>query len=387
MERRWCLAGVMSGTSLDGVDVALAEFWCESGAERFRLLGWRHWDFPAVLRQRLLRLQEEPIPIGEVAELHWELAALMADCVRQTCAALQFPLHRLDGVGMHGQTVYHNPGIRHGRGYGVGLQLGNLSAVAQWLGVPVVGDFRSADLAHGGEGAPLVPLFDWAFLRSEQETVAALNLGGIANVTVLPAGCTPEQVRAWDTGPGNVWIDAAAELYGGFPYDAEGACARTGELVPALWEALQSIAFVRQPPPKSTGREEFSRQRLRELVEQSGQAGAVPADILHTLTRFTAWSIAENLRRFAAGVERLIVSGGGAFNSFLLECLQRELPHVRLERSDDVGIPVQAKEALCFAYLAYRTLEGRVGNLPSVTGARRAVVLGVVAQPGEGRAA
>lgn len=373
------LAGAMSGTSLDGIDVVVADFWCGAQRERFALVGWQHVDFPPQLRFRLQRLHEELCPIAEVAELHWELAVQTAESIRQCCAAVGIEPSSLDAVGVHGQTVYHNAALRHERGYGIGLQLGNFSALAQWLGVTVVGDFRSADLAHGGEGAPLVPLFDWAFLRSEGESVATLNLGGIANVTVLPAACQPEQVRAWDTGPGNVWIDAAVELLFGKRFDEGGRIARSGRLLPSLWEAVVQIPFVRTPPPKSTGRELFGRGRLRELFQQV-LSPAIPAeDVVHTLTRFTAWSVAENLRLFAPDCRRLIVSGGGAHNEYLLELLGREMPAVRIEWSDVYGIPVQAKEALCFAYLAYRTLGGRPGNLPSVTGARRPVVLGVVA--------
>ncbi len=373
------LAGVMSGTSLDGLDVAVADFWHDGSRERFSLVGWHHVEFPPLLRLRLRRLHEEPCSIAEVAELHWELAVQTAESVRQCCAALGIQPDSLDAIGVHGQTVYHNAARRDERGYGIGLQLGNLSAVAQWLGTTVVGDFRSADLAHGGEGAPLVPLFDWAFLRSEQDSVATLNLGGIANVTILPAACRPEQVRAWDTGPGNLWIDAATELFFGKRCDEGGRIARAGRLVPQLWEALLQIGFVRQPPPKSTGREFFSRSRLQELLQQTLTAAVPAEDVIHTLTRFTAWSVAENLRLFGGSCSRLIVSGGGAYNDFLLELLREEMPTLEVQRSEAYGIPVQAKEALCFAYLAYCTLGGRPGNLPSVTGARRSVVLGVVA--------
>mgnify|MGYP001773346626 CR=1 FL=1 len=383
--RRYRIAGVMSGTSLDGVDVALAEFWQEARSERFRLLRWEQREFPPALRSRLRHIQEEPAPIAEIARLQWELTAFVAECLRSCCHALGVEPSALDAVGFHGQTVYHEPLYRCERGYGVGLQLGNPSALAQWLETTVVGDFRSADLALGGEGAPLVPLFDWAFLRSRRDFVVALNLGGIANVTVLPPGCSREQVRAWDTGPGNLWLDAATERLLGLPYDADGARARTGRLLPALWHALLRIPYIEQPPPKSTGRELFSRARLYELLGQTVASGTPAEDVLHTLTRFTAWSVAENLRRYAPGCTHMLVSGGGARNGFLMECLRYELPHLRIEPTDVIGIPVQAKEALCFAYLAYRTVRGKPGNMPSVTGARREAVLGVLAVPGRFR--
>lgn len=371
----------MTGTSLDGADIAVAEFWRRSGRERFRLIGWHAVEFPPQLRFRLRRVQEEPTPIAELAELHWDFSAFLAEGIRRCCSQLGVEPSALDAIGVHGQTVYHNPAPRHERGYGVGFQLGNIAALAQWLGTTVVGDFRSADIAWGGEGAPLVPIFDWAFLRQPDEHIVALNIGGIANLTVLPPGCSLEHVRAWDTGPGNLWIDAAMELFYGKRYDTGGTVARAGRLVLPLWEALQRIEFVRHPPPKSTGRELFSRQRLRELLHQT-VSPAVPAeDVVHTLTRYTAWSIAENVRLYAAECTRLIVSGGGAENEFLLECLQQELPGIVIERSDTYGIPARAKEALCFAYLAWRTLTRQPGNVPSVTGARRAVVLGVVAAP------
>lgn len=382
-ERPVLIAGTMSGTSLDGVDVAVAEFWRHEGSECFRLVRWEHTEFPPLLRQRLQRLHEELVPVAEIARLHWEVTAFTAACIRQCCAALGMEPSALEAVGFHGQTVYHEPSARHEHGYGIGLQLGSPAALAQWLRTTVVGDFRSADLALGGEGAPLVPLFDWAFLRSAEECVVALNLGGIANVTVLPPGCRKGEVRAWDTGPGNLWLDAAAEALLGVPYDADGAYARRGRLIPELWEELCRIPYIEQPPPKSTGRELFSRRRLHELLQRLSPG--IPAeDVLHTLTRFTAWSVAENVRRYAPGCTRLLVSGGGALNGFLLECLQMELPALRIERSDVVGIPVHAKEALCFAYLAWRALRGEPANLPAVTGARGEAVLGVVACPGGG---
>ena len=368
----------MSGTSLDGVDVVVAEFWQERRRRRFRLLGHHHEEFPPMLRYRLLRAQEEPVSIGEVARLHWELARCYADAVHACCCSIGITPQQLDVVGVHGQTVWHEPAAAEG---GVGLQLGNLPALAQWLGCPVVGDLRSADLAQGGHGAPLVPLFDYEFLRSPHEHVAAVNLGGMANVTVLPRGCSPAQVRAWDTGPGNVWIDAAMEQFFGLRYDPEGRTARAGRLLMPLWRALQGIEFVLAPPPKSTGREQFGRPHLRALLQQYVPAQVPAEDIVHTLTRFTAWSVAENLRRYAGSVERLIVSGGGACNGFLLELLQQELPGTVVMTSQEYGIPVLAKEALCFAYLAYRRMAQETGNLPQVTGARCAVRLGVVALP------
>ncbi|MCS6965291.1 MAG: anhydro-N-acetylmuramic acid kinase [Candidatus Kapabacteria bacterium] len=376
------IAGVMSGTSGDGVDAAIADFWRTSSGDHFQLLHWCHMELPPAFRLRLQRLCEEPLSIGEMAAFHWEVAAITAESVRRACAEFGVAPEELDAVGMHGQTVFHDPEPMCYGGHGVGLQVGNIAAVAQWLGTTVVGDFRSADIALGGQGAPLVAIFDWAFLRSPGDTVVALNIGGIANVTVLPPKCPPEHVRAWDTGPGNLWIDAAVELFFGKRYDTAGQIARAGRLVLPLWRALQQIAFIRQPPPKTTGRELFSRQRLRQLLQEVVSPHVPAEDIVHTLTRFTAWSIAENLRLFAGECTRIIVSGGGARNDFLLELLQEEVPSAQVECSELYGIPAQAKEALCFAYLAYRTLGSEPANLPSVTGARRPAILGVVAFAG-----
>lgn len=376
------VAGAMSGTSGDGVDAVIAEFQRTPSGDHFQLLHWHHMELPPAFRSRLQRLCEESVSIREVAAFHWEMASITAESVRLACVKLGIAPEELDAVGMHGQTVFHDPEPMRYGGYGVGLQVGNIAAVAQWLGTTVVGDFRSADIALGGQGAPLVAIFDWAFLRSPDDTVVALNIGGIANVTVLLPKCPPEHVRAWDTGPGNLWIDAAVELLFGKRYDTAGQVARAGRLVLPLWKTLQQIAFIRQPPPKTTGRELFSRQRLRQLLQEVIPPHVPAEDVVHTLTRFTAWSIAENLRLFAGDCTRIIVSGGGAHNDFLLELLQEELPSVRVERSELYGIPAQAKEALCFAYLAYRTLGGEPANLPSVTGARRSAILGVVAFAG-----
>lgn len=379
------LAGVMTGTSLDAVDVAFAEFSMEDG--RPRMSGVRGFSSPLSQEERrgLQSIISEPGRIGRVNDYHVWLSHRIASVVRAGCEAAGIAPESLDAVGMHGQTVWHEPAEHrlHGIPLRATLQLGSVSTLAVLLGTRVVGDFRAADVALGGQGAPLVPRFDADFLKDQHQEVMALNIGGMANVTLLPAGGDDHHVRAFDTGPGNVWIDHAMERWFAKRYDEDGTCARGGKVISEVFEALRRLEFITAPPPKSTGRETFSAERL-DAVISSCSADIEPRDVVHTLTRFTAWSIAENVRRYGWPDARLVISGGGSRNRFLMELVQQELPEATMVRSDSVGIPSEWKECLCFAYLAYRTMGGLPSNMPSVTGAVRSAVLGVVADPGGG---
>lgn len=371
------VCGIMSGTSLDGVDAAIGEFTNEGGRHSFKNLGHVTLPFTKEIRQEILDVIEHEAPVANTSRLHYLLPRLYAEAVRAVCAGAGLDVAHLDAAGVHGQTVWHAPKGE----IASTLQLGSVSALAQELGIAVVGDFRAADIALGGEGAPLVPIFDYAFLKDADRDITALNIGGISNITLLFKDSSPETVLAFDTGPGNVWIDAAMRKYFGKNYDENGNFAREGRTLTRLLKALKDIAYIGAAPPKSTGRELFTTETLEKFIQEHASPHSPGEDIVRTLTEFTAWSIAENIRLFGKVDSRVVASGGGVHNSLLLELLKAELPQADVVQSDTLALSSDAKEALCFAYLAYRTLAGLPGNLPSVTGATKAAVLGVIALP------
>jgi anhydro-N-acetylmuramic acid kinase len=255
--------------------------------------------------------------------------------------------------------------------------------IAERTGAPVVADFRTADMAAGGQGAPLVPMVDYLLLRDARKGTVALNIGGIANVTVIPAGAKPEQVFGFDTGPGNMLIDGLVRHFtkGQKTYDASGRWAARGRVIEPLLNDLLRLPFFAQKPPKSAGREQFGEHFMKQFFLK--RRGRRPEDLLHTATELTARTIAQALERFVLGeiaIQRLIISGGGAHNHLLVARLAQLLPTIRIHHSDEFGLNVDAKEAIAFAVLADRTMHGLPGNLPSVTGARRPVVLGKISR-------
>ncbi len=256
--------------------------------------------------------------------------------------------------------------------------------IAERVGVPVVADFRAADMAAGGQGAPLVPLVDYLLLRHKELGSVALNIGGIANVTVIPAGAASQEVFGFDTGPGNMLIDGLVRhlTRARRTYDKSGKWAAKGKLLEPLLNRILRLPFFHQPPPKSAGREQFGSTFLSRYF--LSQRKAQPADLICTATELSARSIADSLRRFVfprAQIHRLIISGGGAHNRFLIDRIRDLLPELDFHLSDGYGLPVDAKEAIAFALLADRTLQGLPGNLPAVTGARHAVILGKISRP------
>lgn len=386
--------GLMSGTSLDGVDGALVRLRGSADKPRVRLLAFVTIPYPSAVRQRLLRVASgEPTNAGEISQLNFLVGELFAEAALRVCRRGGVLPARLAVIGSHGQTVFHrtHPGYQGhqaspNRTAGHGslptastLQIGEPAIIAERTGVTVVADFRPADLAGGGQGAPLVPLADYLLLRDAKRGTVALNIGGIANVTVIPAHAELQEIFGFDTGPGNMVIDALVRHFteGRRQYDGGGRLAAQGKVIEPLLAELLRLPFFRRPPPKSAGREQFGNEFLtRYFLRRRGPGFR---DLLRTATELTARSVAEALERFVfprATVDRLIVSGGGAHNRLLITRLRNLLPQPHVELSAKYGLPVDAKEAIAFALLADRTLHGLPGNLPGVTGARRAVVLG-----------
>ncbi len=381
-ERARYAIGLMAGTSLDGIDAALVRLTGSSDALQAQTLAVHHSPYTPEEREGLLQLIER----GRPAELClWDayLGERFAQAASELMAQARPP--RLDFIGSHGQTIWHAP---HGALLGAPvrntLQIGQPDVIAARLGAPVIADFRTRDMAHGGQGAPLVPIVDWLLLRHPSEHRVALNLGGMANVTVLPANGAPDTIAAFDTGPGNALIDAAVYAYtqGQHTYDRDGYWASRGAVHERLLNYLMSHPYLEQPPPKSTGREVFGEALLEELHRMFGRLQL--HELAATFTEFTARSVADALARFVSPhypIRRVIVSGGGVHNPALMARLQARLPDVSIVSSAQYGIDPDFKEAVAFAVLADRFLQGLPATYPNTTGASRPCLAGKLATP------
>ncbi len=362
-----CWIGLMSGTSLDGVDGVLAAF----DGDQISVHAHAHRAFEPALRQELLALNT-PGP----DELH--RAALAANALARLYAEVVATLRRacpdaaVRAIGAHGQTVRHRPGAIDGTGYT--LQLNAPALLAELCGLPVVADLRSRDLAAGGQGAPLVPAFHRACFGRPGEHLAVLNLGGIANLTLLGAD---GGVLGFDCGPGNALMDAWCQRHLGQPYDDAGRWAAGGRVLPSLLAAALAEPYFALPPPKSTGRDDFHAAWLDRLLVTAAPT-ADPRDVQATLAELTALSVATDLRRHLPGADRLLVCGGGALNDALMGRLAAALPGVAVASTAEAGLPPMQVEATAFAWLARAHLLGEPGNLPSVTGAAGPRVLGAL---------
>ena len=379
------VAGLMSGTSLDGIDAVVARLAGSGRALRVEQRAFVSVPYPEMLRALLLRNSApETTSVYDLSQLNVRLAHAYAEAVRQAVRAAGLPLDALDLVGSHGQTVHHVPEAADCAGLPTTstLQIGDPSVLANLLGVPVVGDFRVADMALGGQGAPLVPYFDYVYFADADETRGLLNLGGIANLTVLPAGGGPEAVYAFDTGPANMVADALTQRFFDRPYDEDGGLAATGRVDDALLTHLLDDPYFAQPPPKSTGRERYGALFVEDLLQRGGTLP--PADLLATATMLSAASIHDAYVRFFAPdhpLDVLIVSGGGRHNQFLMNGLAERFAPVPVRPIDAYGLDADAKEALCFAVLAHETFNGIATNVPSVTGASGRTLLGKICIP------
>jgi anhydro-N-acetylmuramic acid kinase len=365
---RELFAGVMSGTSLDGVDVVVADFAPESGA-CCQTHGAAHVAYPSMLRDELLALQmpgtSELARAGAAANM---LAELYADGIARALENAHVASEQVIAVGVHGQTLRHRPE----RGWTV--QLNNPARVAERTGIAVVADFRSRDVAAGGQGAPLVPAFHAALFRRADRHRVIVNVGGIAKITDLPPGGA---VSGFDTGPGNVLSDQWCARNRGDPFDAQGEWAATGKVIPRLLERLLEEPFFHEPPPKSTHRDKFNIGWLTERLQSAGLRSD-GADVQATLVALTARTIADAIRAYAATATEVLVCGGGANNRTLMRDLARELAPRTVASTASEGVPVEHVEALAFAWLAREALAGRPGNLPAVTGAKGPRVLGAI---------
>ena len=374
------VVGLMSGTSVDGVDAAVVDI----TGRRVKLLAFEMVPYPPALRKRLFALFDPATArIDELSCLNFAVGEAFADAAVRLAERNRIALSSIDLIGSHGQTVWHDPGGRRVGRWKVRstLQIGEPCVIAERTGITTVADFRTRDVAAGGQGAPLVPLADWILFRHRTRSRAVQNIGGIANVTWLPAGATVDDVIAFDTGPGNMIIDRIVERVtgGARHFDADGRIAASGQVDARLLRELRKHPFVRRRPPKTTGREEFGTAFTDAIYKKAKRQGLCAADLVATVTALTAATIADAYRRFLpAPVDEVILCGGGARNTTLVAMLQNELPDAKVTVMDDLGLNADAKEAVSFALLARQTIRGATGNVPRATGADHPTVLGKI---------
>jgi anhydro-N-acetylmuramic acid kinase len=374
------VAGLMSGTSADGVDVSLVDI----SEGRIMVAAYGTIRYPGELRRMIMQLFEtQAAPLADICHLNFVIGEVFASALLKVAKRNGIKRASIHLIGSHGQTIHHIPG---GRRFGrrrirSTLQIGEPCIIAERTGITTVADFRPRDVAAGGEGAPLVPYADYILFRHRKKNRAILNIGGIANLTFLPAGGGIKDILAFDTGPGNMIIDRLAfrASRGSVSYDRNGKLGASGKIHERLLAELMGHKFLRRRPPKSTGREEFGHAYSDALYRKARRKGIRPRDILATATAFTAKSISRACNRFLPkGLDEVIASGGGVHNRTLMDMLRQELHPACLKLTNEFGIHPDAKEAVSFAILARETIRGLPGNVPSATGAERPVVLGKV---------
>jgi anhydro-N-acetylmuramic acid kinase len=389
-ERGMLVLGLMSGTSADGIDVALARISGAPPRVKARLLNHTAVKFPAQVRAEILRVAEQrAITAGELSQLNFRLGQLFADAAKTACKRFRVTLSSVDLIGSHGQTIFHQgvPAKYLGVATASTLQIGEGAVIAARTGVTTVADFRPADMAVGGQGAPLVPYADYLLYRDAKLGRVSLNLGGIANVTVIPASAAREKVFAFDTGPANMLIDALVAHFtrGRKKFDEGARMAQAGRAIPGLLDELMRDPYLKKAPPKSTGREYYGAAYVKRVLALGRRFGAKPNDLIRCVTIFTALSVVDALNRFVTPktkIDQLIVSGGGARNPLIMAQLGAALPRVEVLPSSRLGVPEEGKEAFAFALLAYETFHQRAGNVFSATGASGPAVLGKICYAG-----
>jgi len=381
------VAGVMSGTSADGVDVAICRV---SPGPKVKVIGHRSFAYDKKLLAAVLgAMDAKAISAADLARLSWRLGAVYAECVETTARELKL---KPQLVACHGQTIYHQGAAEKFLGAPVRCtwQVGEASLIAERLRVPVVSDFRPADMAAGGQGAPLVPMLDYCLFRHATKSRLLLNLGGIANVTALPAGCGVGDVLAFDTGPANMIVDACMQRLYSRRFDKGGAVAARGRVIADVVAKLMQGSYFSALPPKSCGREEYGAVFVARFVAMCEKAGARKQDVIATATAFTSETVLDAYRRFCwphlgqraplARATEMFVAGGGARNTTLMQMLRDGFAGlgVKVGTTEALGVATEAKEAAAFALMGWLTWHGLPGNVPSATGASRAVVLGKV---------
>ncbi|WP_044642362.1 anhydro-N-acetylmuramic acid kinase AnmK [Risungbinella massiliensis] len=375
--------GLMSGTSLDGVDAALVEITGSGKETKLQTIGFQTYPLPSALRDKIVQaISPTNSTSPQLNSLNFELGYWFADAVKQLCHDLNFPLEKVDLIGSHGQTIYHQP-FPEADMIPSTLQLGEPSIIAYETGVCVISNFRTMDMAAGGQGAPLVPYTEYLLYRHPIKSRLLQNIGGIGNVTVLRANTSLDEITAFDTGPGNMIIDEVTSQLFATSYDPGGQFAATGTVKAEIVEYGMSHPFIKQVPPKSTGREVFGYQWTTELISRF--VHHTKEDILASVTMLTAQSIADNYREFifpTLSIDEVILGGGGSYNKTLVKMIRDLLQHdCHVWIQEDLGFSSSAKEAIAFAVLANETIHGNPSNAPKATGAKEHVILGNITTP------
>jgi len=377
--------GLMSGTSCDGLDIALIDIKGYAEKTRFKFISAKNYPYSDTQKQAILKIAGAScVTAKDISQLNFYLAKLWVGMILSFLKSVALKPQDIEFIGSHGQTIWHQPQALPFADLSVSstLQLGDPAVLAQLTGIPVIGDFRVADMALGGQGAPLIPYFDWIFFSALKENILAVNIGGISNFTLIPENGDFRSVIAFDCGPGNMLIDSAMQELFNKSFDMSGASARKGKLSQNLLNKIIKLDnFVRKAPPKSTGREEYGRQFLQKVLDSAKMEKLGANDVIHTLTEFTARSVYENYKNFISDnytVLNVIIGGGGSHNLFLMERLQYLFKPANVKRASDYGLDDDFKEAIGFAVLANETINGSPSNVPRVTGAERQVILGKI---------
>jgi anhydro-N-acetylmuramic acid kinase len=371
------VVGLMSGTSIDGIDCALVEIKGNGLDTKVNLIEFHNHSISLELKRDILKacsINQSSVDL--ICRLNFKIGEEFANAVLETCKLAGVSSNDIDLIGSHGQTIYHIPKNST-------LQIGEPSVIAEKTGIITVADFRVRDVAAGGHGAPLVPYTEYLLYRNSYKTIALQNIGGIGNVTIIPKKCDINEVYAFDTGPGNMMIDSIVEeITGGkMRFDNEGMLASKGNIHHELLNELMNHPFIRKKPPKTTGREEFGIEYSKKILDKYLKLNVSEMDILTTLTYFTAISISENYKNFILPkhiIDEMIISGGGSYNKTLIQMIKEELKGIKVMTQEDIGLSSDAKEAVAFAILANEAIYGNTNNLPSVTGANRPVVMGKI---------
>lgn len=374
--------GLMSGTSLDGVDTVLCEISGQDESTKVKQLYFKTYDIPESLRTKIRKCcSRELIPVDLICSLNFELGYLFADSVKSLCKDANVKLEDLSFIASHGQTIFHIP-KPYDDYVPSTLQIGEAAIIANECKTKVISNFRVMDMAVGGEGAPLVPYSETLLYSEKNQAVALQNIGGIGNVTVLPKKGDTKKVIAFDTGPGNMMIDEAVRTFYGKKYDTDGYYARQGNLISSLAAELKDHPYFNLEIPKTTGREMFGEHFTKSILEK--YHSCEPNDLIHTFTWFTAYSIAYHYKKYLIseyGLKKCIIGGGGAYNSYLLELIRNEIPEVTVMTQEEHGFSSEAKEALAFVILGNQTYHRSPSNVPSATGAKKSVILGQITYP------
>lgn len=382
------VVGLMSGTSVDGIDAALVEIRGRGLESKVQLLAFESSPYPGEIRTRIFELfSPQTSTVDKIGYMNFLLGELYAEAALSVIKKAGLEANEVDVIGSHGQTIYHMPYGDNRYGYDVKytVQIGEGSVIAYRTGIPCVSDFRVADMAAGGQGAPLVPYSEFLIYRDPDRNILLQNIGGIGNITVLPAGCTADRVSAFDTGPGNMVIDGLMEVISGgrLHMDAGGAVAGSGKVNTELLNVLKNDPYFSRKPPKTTGREYFGKEYVGRILDFMAQNQIAEEDGVATATYLTAWSIADAYRRFIqeqCRAHRLIIGGGGSYNPVLVDFIRREMKEygVQTLTQEEIGFSSDAKEAVAFAVLADSAICGQPNNMPGVTGAKDLVVMGKI---------